>query len=122
MPLYMKNHIFFIFLTLILLTLTYRCSAEQEEPKLPVRAQYILTVTSSEGGSVSPNATGSYYEGATITITATPDDGYEFDRWEGSDFDNSGCGFARHCRTAITMNSNRDVKAFFKTETEDARP
>ena len=30
----------------------------------------------------------------------------------------SGCTFAIYCRTAITINSNRDVQAFFKSKSE----
>ena len=111
-------------LTLILIafTLTQRCSSDLEGPEPTARNQYKLTVSVGEGGSVSPNANGTYDEGVAITLTATPDEGYEFDRWEGSDADNSGCAMARHCRTAIKMDSDRYVSVFFKIETEEARP
>ncbi len=104
------------FLCLISLSLIYRCSNKEEEPESLDRTLFKLTVSAGEGGIVSPDATGYYYEGITITLTATPDEGYVFDRWLGSDFDNNGCAFARFCRTAITMYSDRDVEAFFKKE------
>jgi hypothetical protein len=94
------------------------CLKDAADAELPARTQYTLTITAGEGGSVSPEATGTYDAGATVTISATPDAGYEFDRWQGSDFDNSGCAFALYCRTAITINSNRDVQAFFKSQSE----
>lgn len=98
-------------ISLLAISCQIESGSEQETPAL---IQYTLTVTASEGGSVSPEATGTYDEGTTITISATPDEGYKFDKWEGSDFDNNGCAFARYCRTAVTMNSNRDVQAFFQ--------
>ena len=110
----MKNLISFCY-ALLSLTLLYNCSPELEESQRTAPNQYTLTVTAGEGGSVTPEATGTYDEGTTITLSATPDAGYDFDRWLGSDFDNSGCGFARYCRTAVTMNSDRDVQAFFQS-------
>ena len=103
-------------LTFISLILLYSCSSEQAEPELPVTKQYTLTVSVTGQGSVSPDANGTYNYGAVITITATPDEGYQFNRWEGTDNDDMpyGC-WARpgNCRTAITMDSNRSVIAFF---------
>lgn len=94
------------------------CSKALPLEENPPLTQYTLTVSFGEGGTVTPAASGSYEEGTTITLSATPDEGYVFDRWEGSDFDNSGCGFARYCRTAVTMNSNRSVDAFFQRISE----
>ena len=45
---------------------------------------YTLTVTTGEGGTVSSEG-GEYEEGAEIEITATPNEGYRFDGWEGID-------------------------------------
>ena len=104
------------FLCLTLYPLNYSCSKKEVATENEDRDLYFLTVTSGEGGVVTPDASGSYYEGITITLTATPEEGYVFDRWLGSDFDNNGCNFARFCRTAVTMFSNRDVEAFFKKE------
>ena len=117
----MKN-LLSLTLVIIVFSLTQSCTTDFEETKHLARNQYKLTVTVGKGGSVSPDANGTYDEGVAITLTATPDEGYEFDRWEGSDADNSGCAMARHCRTAIKMDSDRYVSAFFKIETEDARP
>ena len=47
------------------------------EPEPPAPTQYTLTVTSGEGGTVSTEG-GTYDEGTEVTITATPDEGYEF--------------------------------------------
>lgn len=100
-----------------LLMMIYSCSAEVAEAEFIDLTKYTLRISASKGGVVSPKASGTYYKGATITITATPDMGYEFDRWEGSDHDDlaNGC-WSRpgNCRTAITLYSDRDVQAFFK--------
>ena len=48
-----------------------------------VVTQYTLTVTASEGGSVS--AGGTFDDGTSVSVTATPAEGYEFVGWEGSD-------------------------------------
>ena len=43
--------------------------------------QYTLTITAGEGGNVTDG--GTYDEGTEVTISATPNEGYEFIRWEG---------------------------------------
>jgi|TARA_B110000967_G_scaffold148798_1_gene152473 hypothetical protein len=116
-----KFSLSFIIISLLSIALVYSCSDEEEESELRVRTQYTLTVNASEGGSVTPDTDGTYNEGATITVTAAPNNGYVFDRWEGTDNDNQpyGCWAGPgKCRAAITMNSNRDVQAFFQSKSE----
>ena len=111
----------FIIFLIISITLVYSCSNEDVESESSTPTQYTLSIKASEGGTISPDANGIYNEGATITVTATPDNGYVFDRWEGSDNDNksNGCWAGPgKCRTSITMNSNRDVQAFFEINSE----
>ena len=69
------------------------CSKDTPVPKELASTQYTLTINAWEGGTISPDANGKYNEGATITFTATPNEGYVFDRWEGSVNDNkpNGC-------------------------------
>ena len=111
----------FIIILIISITLVYSCSNEDVESESSTPTQYTLSISASEGGSISPDATGTYDEGATITITATPYEGYEFDRWLGTDSDDlrygcwSGPG---KCRAAITMNSDRDVEAYFQIKSD----
>ena len=47
---------------------------------IPTVTQYTITVTAGTGGSVS-SAGGTYNDGTSITITATPYEGYEFIEW-----------------------------------------
>ena len=96
----------------------HSCSAEEEdtippqtvleptpEPEPSAPTQFTLTVTAGEGGSVSTEG-GTYDEGTEITITATPDDGYEFIEWDGND--NQSNSFT------ISVNSNITIQANFQ--------
>lgn len=49
----------------------------------PTVNQYTLTVTVGDGGSVS-TAGGTYNDGTSISITATPNEGYAFSGWSGN--------------------------------------
>ena len=49
--------------------------------KLIPPVQYTLTVTAGEGGSVTDG--GTYDEGTEVNITAIPNEGYSFVRWDG---------------------------------------
>ena len=66
--------------------------------------QYTLTVTAGTGGSVSTSG-GTYDDGTIVTVTATPNDGYEFVGWNGSDSTNATID--------ITINSNTTLEALF---------
>ena len=115
-------------LVLSLLQFVYSCSKDNAVPEPTARIQYTLTVTASEGGSVSPENTTTYSGKTVVTITAIPDEGYEFARWLGTDNDNkpNPCGKGRQlgkffsdCHITIKMNSNRDVQVFFKLSTSE---
>ena len=96
----------------------HSCSAEEEdtippqtvqeptpEPEPSAPTQFTLTVTAGEGGTVSTEG-GTYDEGTEITVTATPDDGYEFIEWDGND--NQSNSFT------ISVNSNITIQANFQ--------
>ena len=98
----------------ILLVFIFSCSPD-EETQAPtnsvqtttpekVAVQYTLTVTSANGGSVTDG--GTYDDGTELTITATPNEGYEFVGWEGNDSSNSSL--------TITLNSNQTVQPIFQ--------
>ena len=107
-------------LTIIILSsiaLIYSCSTEEEdttpppsvvatpEPEPPAPTQYTLTITAGEGGTVSTEG-GTFDEGTEVTVTATPDEGYVFVRWEGSDSTENSL--------TITLNSNESINALFE--------
>jgi uncharacterized repeat protein (TIGR02543 family) len=66
---------------------------------------YTLTVTKSEGGTVSTEG-GKYQEGTEVKVTATPNEGYEFVGWEGSDETSSELTFS--------INSDLDLSPIFQ--------
>ena len=109
-------------LTFILtaLLILYSCSTEEEdttstpivqqpslEPEPPAPIQYSLTVTAGEGGTVSTEG-GTYDEGTEVTVTATPEEGYEFVGWEGSESDTISL--------TVILNGNRTIQALFAFE------
>ena len=57
------------------------CSKDSPIPEEPSTTQYTLIVTASEGGSVLPYVTGTYDEGAQLTLSAVPNEGYTFCRF-----------------------------------------
>ncbi|MFC2141082.1 PKD domain-containing protein [Acidobacteriota bacterium] len=74
--------------------------------QIPV-IQYTLTVNTVGQGSVTLNPPGGVYdEGTVVTLTASPDSGWQFDNWSG---DLSGTSNP----TTITMNSDKTVTANF---------
>jgi len=117
----MKKLLYPLALTLTAFLILYSCSADEDdttpppsiiqtpEPEppapTPVVVQYTLTVTAGEGGSVSTEG-GTFDEGTEVTITATPNEGYEFVGWEGSDNDSSSL--------TLTLNSNNNIQAIFQ--------
>ena len=70
----------------------------------PSVTQYSLTVSAGTGGSVSTSG-GTYDDGSSVSITATPSDGYEFTGWSGSNSTNS--------TISLTINSNTVIEALF---------
>ena len=96
----MKKLLYPLAFALTAFLILYSFSAEEEdntpppsiiqtpEPEPPAPTQYTLEVTAGEGGSVSTEG-GTFDEGTEVTITATPNEGYEFVGWEGSDSDSS---------------------------------
>ena len=72
------------------------------EPEIPV---YTLTVTAGDGGTVSQTG-GSYDEGTSVSITATPSTGYDFSGWTGSETSSSPI-------ISVVMNSNKNITANF---------
>lgn len=64
---------------------------------------YTLAVGSEEGGSVSSEG-GEYEEGTEVTLTATPDQGYQFTGWSNGLTDNP---------LTITINANTTITASF---------
>ena len=63
-------------------------------------------MSAGDGGSVSSEG-GTYDEGTSVTITATPDEGYEFVGWEGNDSDSNSI--------SLILNTDTSVQAIFSS-------
>ena len=92
----------FILSSLILLSIL-SCGKESPAVTDPV-ISYTLTVSSGTGGSVSSPG-GSYNQGQSVSITATPDSEYVFVNWSNGSTDNP---------LSITVNSNQTITANFE--------
>jgi|TARA_B100001093_G_scaffold442080_1_gene443605 hypothetical protein len=93
---------FFIFLLLLV-----SCSSPDNET-IPTSIQlstkeYTLTVNYGEGGTVSTSG-GTYEEGTSVTLTATPDPQFIFTGWSNGTTETS---------ITITVNSNITIEATF---------
>ncbi len=84
---------------------------DPEEPDDPEELQeYILEITSDEGGSTEPEeGAHTYEEGESVVITAIADDGYRFIGWDG---DCSGTN--ESC--SLTVTENKSIHANFEEE------
>jgi len=109
----MKN-----FITIFIVSFFISCSSESADsvcvpeptpiskPVTPTPVvKYTLSVTAGEGGTVN-NISGEYETGSTVTVTATPSEGYEFTGWEGSSETTNSI--------SLTINSNTTIKALFQ--------
>ena len=84
------------------------CSGGGGDTASNAGAKYTLTINAVHGTvSVQPNQT-SYNSGTQVTITATPDTGYDFDRW-------SGDSTSRENPLVVVMDGNKSITADFAT-------
>src|SRR6056300_371607 len=112
----MKKLLYPLAFALTAFLFVYSCSAEEDttppptvqqptpEPEPPAPTQYTLEVTAGEGGTVSSEG-GTYDEGTEVTITATPNEGYVFVGWEGSD--------STEASLTVTIGANTSLNALF---------
>jgi hypothetical protein len=80
--------------------------------KFAVDPQYILIITSTEGGEVTDPGEGvfSYDEGTVVNLVATPDPSYHFVNWTGNV---STIADVEDATTTITMNGDYFIIANF---------
>jgi len=79
----------------------------------------MLTVTAGNGGDTDANGTNYLYQGDSITVTATPRQGFEFDYWtlDGVNVD----GSSTYLFVQVDQ-QNHVLEAAFKTETPPPPP
>jgi hypothetical protein len=106
-----KNRVLSISLAMVLaLSLGLVGCASEEGPEV---TQYNLTVSSTEGGSVtSPGEPGpyTYDEGEAVNLVAVADEGYQFASWTGNV---STVADVEDATTTITMNGDYSITATF---------
>jgi len=93
-----------IFLTIPLLFLVLSCSKDDDDD--PVRFNLAVTITPSDGGTVSPSS-GTYDEGTVVNLEGTPTNGYSFVEWTGSIQSTEN-------PVAVTMDSDKDITGVFE--------
>lgn len=82
----------------------------------PPATQYAITATANPGTAGSVTGGGTYNEGATVTLTATPNSGYEFVNWT-----KAGIEVSTNATYSFTANANAEYVANFE-ETEEELP
>jgi len=87
------------FLLFITLSLLISCGKDDFTPI----SKYTLSVTATDGGTVSSPG-GSYNEGSSVTITASPNSEYIFENWSNGSTENP---------LTITVNQNISLTANF---------
>ena len=109
----MKYSFSFLFVCLLSFIIVFSCSTEEEESVAPVvqtpqpepePLEYTLTVSAADGGTVSTEG-GTYDEGTEVTITATANEGYRFDGWEGIDSNEN--------TITLTVTSDTELRPIF---------
>ena len=99
-PLHIRKLVTFLFLILL------ACSKDAMETVIDPVEQFTLSVSSSQGGSVN-NEGGTFNSGTRVTITATPNEGFEFTGWSDSSYGDTN-------PLTINLTSNTNITANFQ--------
>ena len=95
-------------ITVFIFLFFFSCSSpENETDPTPVQqstTDYTLTISSGTGGTVSTSG-GTYEEGSTVSVTATPNQGYQFVSWS-----DGNTSISRD----LIINSNISLQATFE--------
>ena len=71
----------------LLFLIFFSCSTEDSEVTPTETIKYTVSITAGEGGAVSTNG-GEYEKGTNLTISATANTGFEFEKWSDDNTDN----------------------------------
>ena len=82
------------------------CTSDGLEVYEPQVTSFTLSVTAGNGGSVNTSG-GTYAQGTSVTITATPNDGYSFTGWSGN-------ATGSETSLTITISGNTSITANFE--------
>ncbi|MDA8762716.1 hypothetical protein N9M92_00645 [Flavobacteriaceae bacterium] len=96
-----------LLLLIVLCLLAYTCSkGEDNSPIAPIK--YTVSISASDGGSVSTSG-GEYNENTSVSITANPQQGYEFSGWTGTTLTGSSISVKVTSNQTITANFIRSI-------------
>ena len=84
----------------ITITLSEDTSIEAIFEMIPI---YNLTIKESQGGTIS-GLGGDYEQGSMVTLTATPDEGFQFIRWSDGTLEST---------IELTIENDITIEAFF---------
>jgi uncharacterized repeat protein (TIGR02543 family) len=70
--------------------------------------QYLVTINSGTGGSLTQGASGTYFHGNSVSLSATADTHYAFSHWEGGTFASPTLA-----STTATITSDSVIQAIF---------
>jgi uncharacterized repeat protein (TIGR02543 family) len=70
--------------------------------------QYLVTINSGNGGSLTLGTSGTYFHGDSVSLSATPDTHYSFSHWEGVTF-----ASPTSASTTATISSDSVIQAIF---------
>ena len=88
-------------------------TAHFESENTPVQSRYTLTASSSSPNMGSVNGGGTYSNGTTVRLTATPANGYRFVRWQDNNTNNP---------RSVTLTANTIFTAYFERDPRDLDP
>ena len=100
----LNSYYLFFLLNLIIFSCTKGDSDSSSQVEPDPAVTYNVSISSTEGGSVNTQS-GIFNAGTVLTITATPNEGYEFIGWTGSN--------ETSMEITITVNSNISLQAIF---------
>ena len=93
---------------LIGLCLFFFTCSKGDDNKPVVPQKFTVSVSASDGGSVSTSG-GEYNENTSVSITATPQQGYEFSGWSGTTLTGSSINVKVTSNQTITANFTRSI-------------
>ena len=80
------------------------CQKDTPDAETIAKPKYTLTIAAQNGGTVSTEG-GTYDAGTEVTLSATPNSGYQFLRWEGID--------ATESSITLTVDADLTITAIF---------
>ena len=86
----------------------FACSKSDNNSPITPPVKYTVSVSASEGGSVNTSG-GLYNENTSVSITANPEEGYEFSGWTGTTLTGSLINIKVTSSQSITANFIRSI-------------